>query len=360
MTNPYSTKQLELLGHLREHYRSVINGTCMAAIGYGDESPRDPCEGPIGNRHAIARRHLKLIGGCDGMVRANKEIGTFDMWPEQYEDLKLVSIRQFSAGKWSCQNHDERFGAIDAKEIDLSEPESLFKAIYRVVVRHNHLVMARWSAFCEVVQSEESLKVFKETAFKRPVSDLEFTKFEDEWRNVAHAVMEKMLDLETRLQLQQWHSLDFRSLLVASKPMVAGWGCLTMKFDVRSLHANDPRRHYESHVELGYMVVIPQEEGHAIVTACEPDTRFRVQEIVQIHRFMPIQEKPNEPYTANENVKHMLSRRFWRLNEIAIRESLYQSWSKAEQRHVQAWRKSGEYQNPRSLNHPSCKLPCFF
>ena len=126
MKNPYNPDQISWLNDLRKRYRSVVNGMCMATFRLGDEVLPEPCEGPIGYRHAIARRHLNLIADCDGRIRANRETGTFAIWPERYDSLQLVPVSRISAGRWSCQRHDERFGGIDAQDIDLSEPENLF------------------------------------------------------------------------------------------------------------------------------------------------------------------------------------------------------------------------------------------
>ena len=135
-------------------------------------------------------------------------------------------------------------------------------------------MLARWNAHFTGTETEEGWKRFKETAFHTPVSDEVAEKAENEWMNVAHGVMEKMRDLERRLARREWTSLECRALLLKSNPTVAGWGCLMMKFDLGGLHADDPRRHWNRHIELGYMIVIPQQGGHAIITACEPETRF--------------------------------------------------------------------------------------
>ena len=135
MENPYNEEQRKWLLDRQEHYRQVMNGVCMAKVG-GD-SPAEACEGEVGYRHAISERHLGLIADAKKEIRANKEIGSFAVWSEQYEDLERVPISRFSAGKWACQRHDARFPGIDAKQIDLSDPENLFKAVYRVVLRHN-------------------------------------------------------------------------------------------------------------------------------------------------------------------------------------------------------------------------------
>ena len=360
MKNPYSAEQSKWLNDLREHYRSITNGICMANFGAADEGSTDKCEGPIGHRHAIAKRHLQFIADADNRIRANKETGSFAIWPEQYDGLQRVPTSRFTAGRWSCQKHDQRFAGIDAQRIDLSEPENLFKAVYRVVLRHNHLTLARWNAHFRGTETQDGWKLFKETAFETSVNDDEAASAQNEWGNVAHALMLKMRGLERRLARREWNSLEYRAHLLKSNPTVAGWGCLIMKFDLDGLHADDPRRHWNRHIELGYMLVIPQQGGHAIITACEPDTRFRVPEIVRIHKYIPVCADPNEPYQGEEHLKRRISRKIWELNEIGMRESLYQSWSAAEQSEIQAWMKNRETRLPTLSSQSLSHLPSFF
>ena len=356
MISSYNAEQRKFLQDLRTHYNRWTNaGVCMAAIRMHNEEPAVACEGSIGNRHAIAERHLRLIANSENKIVANKEIGTFDKWTERYPELRPVSVGQFSTGRWACQKHDERFAGIDAEHIDLSNPENLFKAVYRVVVRQNHLSAARWSAHWEASQTKEGWERFKETAFCKPVSEAEAIEAEKAWRDEAHALMGKMRDLERRLANGQWNSLDCRALLLESEPAVAGWCCLQMKFDVNQLQSDDPRQYWKEHIELGYMIVIPQRDGHAIITASESDARFRVSEIDRIHHHMPVCAKPNTPYRADEYLKCRLSRRMWGLNEIGIRESLYQSWSDADKDRAQAWMKN---RGPQ-MQQPPSDLPTF-
>ena len=90
------------------------------------------------------------------------------------------------------------------------------------------------------------------------------------------------------------------------------------------------------------MIVIPQQDGHAIITACEPDSQFRGPEIPRIHKYIPVCSNPNQPYQADDRLKRTISQKIWELlNEIGIRESLYQSWSATAQHEVQAWMKNG-------------------
>ena len=359
MQNPYNEEQRQYLRDRQEHYRQVMNGICMATVG--DDSPADACEGQIGYRHAISERHLRLIADAENKIRANKEIGSFAVWSEQYEELQRVPISRFSAGKWACQKHDARFPGIDGARINLSEPENLFKAVYRVVLRQNHLTLARRIAHCTGIETEKGWRLFKETAFEKPVSDEVAEKAEREWQNEAHAMMWKMRDLERRLVQKEWNSLEYRAFLLKSKPTVAGWGCLAMKFNLSGLEASDPRREgYKDFVELGYMIVIPQENGHAIITACEPATRFRVPEIVRIHQDMPVCADPNTPYQAAEGWRQRISRKVWGLNELGLRESLYQAWPKAEQDKVQVWMKERERYQPLHPDQVPTDLPSFF
>lgn len=352
MKTPYSEEQRAGLNEREEIYRRIMNGVCMTQVG-GD-SPAEACEGQIGYRHAISERHLRLIADTEKKIRANKEIGSFAVWAEQYDELQRVPVSRFSAGKWACQRHDARFPGIDAKQIYLSNPENLFKAVYRVVVRHNHLTLARWTAHCAGIETEQGWRLFKELAFEKPVSDEEAEEAHREWRNKAHAVMWKMRELERRLAKKEWNSLECRTLLLKSKPTVAGWGCLAMK-----LNSSE----YRDYVDLGYMIVIPQEDGHAIITACtacESAKRFRLPDIVKIHDGMPECVDPNAPYEAEEGLRRHISRRIWGLNELGMRESLYQAWPKAEQDKAQRWMKERGWSGPMHPDRVPLHLPPFF
>ena len=360
MKNPYSKEQRKWLSELENYYRVATSGKCMVANRTGNGFPVDPCEGPIGLRHAIARRHLQLIADNMSRIRANKEFRTFTVWPERYDDLQPIPISQFSTSKFACQKHDQWFQGIDAEQIDLAEPENLFKVVYRVVLHQCHLMSARWIAHHTATKTEEGWKKFKETAFNAAATDNEAVRAETEWRNRILAVRSKLADLKQRLVRKEWNSLEYRALLLASKPTAAGWGHLSMTFDLPGLHPDDLRRSWEKFIDLGYMVVIPQQDGHAIITACKPDWQFRVPEVAKIHESIPNLANPNEPYRANDRLKSVISRKLWDLTEIGMRESLYQSWSVKEQRNVQAWMKTRKArQRPLSKLLPS-DLPRFF
>lgn len=338
----YSSEQYKFLDELREEYRRIVNGVCMAAIRFPTDKTESGCGGSIGSRHSISKNHLKIISDCNGNIRANKEIGTFGNWIEHYRAMQQVPISQFSAGKWSCQKHDERFSEIDRLSIDLSRQENLFKIVYRVVLRHSHLSLARWNANYEAITSEEGWKHFKNVAFDQPVSDVVAEESLKEWRSAAHALMDKTLELEMRFKEAQWNSLDCRAFLLKSEPRVAGWGCWTVKFDLGRLDVNDLRHGWQDYREFGYMVVIPQVNGHAIVTACENQERFRIPEIKRIHEYIPQVKDPNEPYVAIPKQRQRIMQRFWGLNEIGLKEELYQSWPEDKRVFVQKWmKKSG-------------------
>ena len=339
MNNPYTVEQRKYSKRLEEHYQQIACGLCMATVTRSGETRAANCDGPFGNRHAISRSHLRLIADGDSKIRANKEYRSFTVWSEQHDALQPVAISQFSAGKWSCQRHDDRFGGIDAKQIDLSNPENLFKAVFRVVLRQSHLMYARWHAHIKSTKTDEGWERFKETAFHAPVSEETALEAAGEWEDEFRAVMRTKWDFDERLGKEDWDSLDCRALLLESEPTVAGWGCMMMKFDLRSLDASDPRQARAQHIELGYVIVIPQEHGHAIITACEPNTRLRVPEIVKIHEDMPERADPNVPYWAGEDLRRRLSSKVWGLNELGMKESLHGNWSQMERAKAQDWMK---------------------
>ena len=337
MKNPYIPTQQAWLNEVEVYYRSVINGICMESIGWGQSDAIEACEGPVGRRHAIAKRHLARIANRHNLIRANKEIRSFALWSEHYAGLRPVPISEFSAGKWLCQKHDARFSGIDAQRIDLADPENLFKAVYRVVLRQNHLALARYSAHFEATKTQEGWQHFKETAFPVPMSEESAAEAEADWREESRAIMWKTLDLRKRLQMKQWGSMSYRALFLNSEPTVAGWGCQVFKYNTSGLDPQDPRNAYTSYRDFGYMIVVPQEEGHAIITACEPSTRFRVSGIERIHRFMPVLDDPNKPVKASDVVRSGLSKRIWELNEMGIRDTFYLNMSQFEQERVQDW-----------------------
>lgn len=279
---------------------------------------------------------------------------------EKYEGLGRVAISRFSAGKWSCQKHDEMFRGIDAKRIDLTDPENLFKAVYRVVLRQTHINTARWTAFCEGTETQDGWEFFKETAFDEPVSEEQAETSADNWRNGMQALDAKVGDMGERLQRREWNSLDYRVLLLESISTVAGWGCQMMGFDSKKLSHRDPSKALQNFVDLTYMIVIPQEYGHAIITACERDTRFRAPDVKEIHRYMRTTASRASPCALSEGVRGGISRKVWGLNEIGIKESVYEGWSESEQRTAQRWIKGDRRHEFPLLGRTSIDLPKFF
>ena len=307
MIESHTRLERALNDRLLNRFKDVANGACMASFTYKGEALADPCDGIVGDRHAIAKNHLRLIADANDRVRANKAIATFDKYAVRYERLQRVPIKQFSAGRWACQKHDERFAGIDASRIDLANPENLFKAVYRAAARHNHLAIARWMAVDDAMKTVDGTKIFRETAFASPVCEEEVIQVLHNWRTFATALMSKMLDLERRLHQKKWDSLEYRAVLLASRPVVAGWGCQAMSFDLHNLPPEDPRHGWKDFIDFAYMVVIPQQEGHAIITACEPDTKFRVEEITCIHDSIPPGMIRKDAYRSSGVIRRRIS-----------------------------------------------------
>ena len=358
--NTYNARQLAYLKSLESPYRSIASGICVPSISPLNTYPLVRCRGPIGFRHAISETHLRLIANNENKIRANKEIPGFGEWLERYEGLQRVSISRFTAGKWSCQKHDEMFQGIDQKRIDLSNSENLFKAVYRVVLRQTHVNTGRWNAYLQGTQSPDDWERFKETAFDKPVTDEQAQRSVDNWWDGVEALSSKLTDLQGRLQRSEWNSLEYRVLLLESEPTVAGWGCQMMMCESEGLVEGDPRTGLRSFVDLAYMIVIPQEYGHAIITACEPNKRLRAPDVVKIHRYMPRTASRIKPCRVSQGLRGGISRKVWGLNEIGIRESVYDGWSESERRTVQRWIKDDRRHDYPLLGRNSTNLPSFF
>ena len=332
----------------------------MPSISPLDTYPLGKCGGPIGFRHAISETHMRLIADEDHKIRANKEIPGFGEWVDKYEGLRRVPISRFSAGKWSCQTHDEMFHGLDANRIDLSDTENLFKAVYRVVLRQTHLNIARWEAYLRGTETQDGWERFKETAFEGPVSEEQAQVSAQNWWDGVQALFSKLTDLGGRLQRKEWNSLEYRVLLLESEPTVAGWGCQMMRLNADILSEDDPRKAWRSFVDLSYMIVVPQDYGHAIITACEPDTRFRVRDVVKIHSYMPRLSSRINPCGVSQGLREGITRKIWGLNEIGLKESVYQSWSDSERHTVQLWIKQDRRREHPLLGRTSSDLPKFF
>ena len=305
-------------------------------------------EGPIGQRHAISKIHLKLIADSKFKIRANRDFTSFHESVERYESMQRVSISQFSASKWACQKHDQMFAGLDVNQIDLSDQEILFKAVYRVVLRQNLLHRSRYCAILENIQSEEDWLQLMETTFNHPVSDEEAENTLIQIRNVASAINTKADELGRRFREHDWNSLEIRAFLLDSQPTLAGWDCWNL---------NEPGR--ENILDLGYTVVIPQENGHAIIAACESSNRHRIRDIKKIHTILPIDTKPNQTFKATGGLKTELSKRVWSFNEIGVKKSIYRSWAEIEKNNVQAWMKNTRKSAPLQ-SHQSDNLPSLF
>ena len=213
--------------NFKKRYNMIERGYCMlsnSALNFDQESD---CEGEIGNRHAISRRHLKLIANDDvskNHIIATKEKRTFFEHAQHGDILQRTSINEFSSGRWACQVHDNYFKNLDAELIDLSDSENLFKAVCRVVFRHNLLMHLRWIPIWNYCQTESGWNQLKENIFNQPVSDEHANEVLKEWSNVAAAIHSKAQKVGRKLREKDWNALNIRACMLKSKPTVAGWG----------------------------------------------------------------------------------------------------------------------------------------
>lgn len=331
--------------NLGKRYSEIEKGYCMLADAARNLRKASRCDERVGRRHSISRLHLKLITDVDhhpDHVLATKENRSFFEHKDHGEQLRLTSIREFSAGRWGCQVHDEMFSPLDEQLIDLSIPENLFKIVCRVVFHHSLLIQLRWIPIWESIQSDSGWEQFKKNALIQPVGDEEAYDELRKWYDAAIAINTLAEKLSRNLLESNWNYLRVRACMLKSEPVVAGWGCFGMKFDLSGLNDKDLRKDGWKHLlSPGYIIVIPQEYGHGIITACESSEQFRVEEITRIHRIIPYDVGIGEPYIASEKMKRLMSNSVWSLNELGIKPSLYENWNNKERTKVNEWLRLG-------------------
>ena len=191
MNRPQKEDEFAFEKCLNDQYTKIEKGYCMLSKTAINSDHANKCEGDIGSRHAISKRHLKFIvddDDCPDHFLATKEKRTFFKHEGRDGCLQPISRNKFSSGKWACQKHDDFFKSLDAEQIDISEPENSFKVVCRVVFRHNLLMQLRWIPISECVEQECGWKQFKEKAFTQPVSDEEAGIVFNEWHRDASAV----------------------------------------------------------------------------------------------------------------------------------------------------------------------------
>ena len=341
MNRPQKEYEFAFEKCLNDHYTKIEKGHCILSQTAINSDHANDCEGDIGSRHAISKRHLELIvddDDCPDHFFATKEKRTFFEHEGRDSCLQPTSRKKFSSGKWACQKHDNIFKSLDAEQIDISEPENSFKAVCRVVFRHNLLMQLRWIPIRECVQTECGWKQFKDKVFTQPVGDKEADIELNERRRVANAVNTMADKLSRKLLENDWNSLQIRTCMLESEPTVAGWGCIFMQIPVDKLRDEDPHKEGQKNdIELGYVIVIPQKYGHAIITACAASDEIRNKEITQIHRCIPYDVKPNNTYMPTLKTRKSLSNWIWGFNELGIKASHYRSWNNDEKKRTNDW-----------------------
>ena len=233
--------------------------------------------------------------------------------------LQRTSIGKFCTGNWACKKHENDFKDIDNCQINLSNPENVLNTVLRVVFHHNLLMQLRWIPISKHCQTDLGWQQIIEHVFIDSVSDEEAEVILSEWRDVASAVNSMAQFLVQKIREKNWKCLQIRTCMLKSEPTVAGWGCSFWR---------DPLN--EHHIDLGYMIAIPQDYGHALITACKSSDQFRVNDITKVHRCIPYDSNPHKLYTACSNTRKSLSNWIWGFNELGIRPTLYDSWNNAE------------------------------
>ena len=340
--------------HLDRDYQLIEKGHCMLSANYGESNQVSICNGKIVSCHAISRNQLNLIADNvddPNHIIAVKERRSFLEEANRGNHLQRTSIGKFSAGNWACEKHENDFKNIDCCQIDLSSRENILNTVLRVVCRHNLLMQLRWFPIYKHCQTDLGWQQIIEHGFIDSISDEEAEVFLRKWRDFASAVNSMAQYLIQKIREKDWNCLQIRTCMLKSKPTVAGWGCS---------YWNDPLNNH--HIDLAYLIAIPQEYGHALITACKSSDQFRLNDITKIHSCIPYDSNPHKLHIACSNTRKLLSNWIWGANELGIRPTFYNSWDDSEKNKVDKWFLRDEKTKKSVWNGISCPsdLPLLF
>ena len=217
------------------------------------------CKQPPIKAHAVPRSALKLIAQSNKVYATNANPPQNPLAFYNQDPLSERSIEQFSVGKWACGHHDQIFNPIDSNNIDLHLKSNLFLIIYRITLRATQLALRTVGRIAIPMLdpavptpkgiSEDGAEELRQFAFNATpaVARLFSIKaaMDRFWRN------------------KDYHRLDYRVITWKTKPVMAGAGIIW----------NDGppgRLTWSGNTAClpGWLIILPQKYGQAIITAC--------------------------------------------------------------------------------------------
>ena len=220
------------------------------------------CKQPSIEAHSIPMAALKLIADETKTVFASYAVPPRD--PVTYEfqrPLAQRSIRKFSVGRWSCEDHDRLFSRIDSTDIDLDDEFNRFLTIYRVTLRATQLgqrTVERWAttvldpAMCPTGIPEPFLEQLRAMARDSSLTmiRLQYLKWQ----------------MDRLLKEHRFDEIDYRIARWETIPVLAGAGMRWFE--------GPGTGHYWGGTDAmipAWIVLLPQQYGQVVIAASIKD-----------------------------------------------------------------------------------------
>ncbi len=211
--------------------------------------------------HAVPRSALKLIARSNKVYATNADPPQNPLAFINQDPLSERSIEKFSVGKWACGHHDRIFNPIDSNSINLRLKRNLFLIVYRTTLRVTQLALRTVGriAFPMVNPSVPIPKGISEDYAE------ELRQFVINSTPVVAHLFRIKAAMDRFWRNREYYRLDYRVITWETEPVMAGAGILW--------NDGPPGKSAwsGSAAQLpGWLVILPQKYGQAIITAC-PD-----------------------------------------------------------------------------------------
>lgn len=209
------------------------------------------CQNSSINAHAISRTALKIISDDSEKIIASPNNPTIG--PIAYYKSKMLTykrVKNFSAGNFSCSEHDKIFANIDSRDIDLSNPENLFIIVYRSTLRAMQLGLRHGYRLSMAALNGKKYWMSK-------VNNDEIDKIKKTYQELSLGsilTFNSYLKISEMMRNREFDKIDYRVLALETFPTVASIGMF---------HSFDP----ESDSKPCWVISLPQTGMQVIITA---------------------------------------------------------------------------------------------
>lgn len=298
------------------------------------------CEQPPIKAHAVPQSVLKLIARNNKVYANNPNPPQNPVAFINQDPLSERSIKQFSVGRWACGDHDRIFNSIDSRSIDLRCTRNLFLILYRITLRSTQLAL-------RTVGKVVFPMLDPETPTPEGISEDVAEQMKQFVRESTLTVM-RLFGIKVKMDRfwrnKEYHKLDYRIVTWETEPVVAGAGIVW---------SDGPPGKFAwsgSATQLPcWLVILPQEYGQALITACPVGFRQYAHEINGILRGRDYRANSiDNEWTNRVNIALLKS-----VFDLAIRPDVFQSLTDQQTRELQTYLRSRSISTPDALQLPN-------